>query len=126
NETSSHCTYSFVLLLSLLTTHYSPASFLEIRGYFLLLQIGGEIFLDRDVDERRPDRRMRGIGVEVLVLDAARLHRQQHEVAFLPVLALALDDRISLALEHVDDEAALVAMLAGARLDVMDEHAPLL
>src|SRR5262249_19588655 len=55
-----------------------------------------------------------------------RLHRQQHEIAFLPVLALAFHDRITLALEHVDDEPALVAMLARARLDVMDKHAPLL
>src|SRR5262249_9402030 len=43
-----------------------------------------------------------------------------------PILALAFHDRIALALEHVDDEPALVAMLARARLDVVDEHAPLL
>src|SRR5262249_26909034 len=62
----------------------------------------------------------------MLMLDAAGLHRQQHEVALLPVLALAFDHRITLAFEHVDDEPALVAMLAGARFDVVDEDAPVL
>src|SRR5262245_59249597 len=74
------------------TTNDSSQLLLEIRRHFLLLQVGGEVLLDRDVDERSPDRRVRGVGVEVLVLDAAGLHRQQDEVALLPVLALALDD----------------------------------
>src|SRR5262245_28018316 len=113
------------------TFPFSPRSidcslFLEVRGHFLLLQVGGEIFLDWNIDEGCPDRRLRGIGIEVLVLDAAGLHRQQHQVAFLPILAFAFDDRIALAFEHVDDEPALVAVLARAGLDVMDEDAPLL
>src|SRR5262249_35974874 len=91
----------------------APSSLLDVGRDFLLLEVGGEIFLDRDVDEGGPDRRMRGIGVEMLMLDAAGLHRQQHQIALLPVLALALDDRIALALEDIDDEAALVTMLAG-------------
>src|SRR5262245_368092 len=104
----------------------ATGSLLEVRRYFLLLQIGGEIFLDRNIDEGYPERRLRGVGIEMLVLDSFGLHGQQHQVAFLPVLALAIDHRIALAFEHVDHETALVAMLAGARLDVVDEHAPLL
>src|SRR5882672_11101330 len=53
---------------------YPPYDFLllKIRRHFLLLEVGSEIFLNRDIDEGRPDRRLRRIGIEVLVLDAAR------------------------------------------------------
>src|SRR5215208_1238125 len=101
-------------------------SFLEIRRHFFLLEIRCQIFLDRDVYEGGPDRRLRRIGIEMLVLDSAWLHRQQHEITLLPIFALALDDGVALAFQHVDDEPALMSMFAGARLDVMDEHAPLL
>src|SRR4051812_1352171 len=106
---------------------YSLLLLLEVRRNLALLQIRGEIFLDRHVDEGGPDRRaFFRLGIEVLVLDAFRLHRQQHEIAFLPRPLLTVDDRIALALEHVDDEAALVDVLAGLGADVVDEHAPLL
>ena len=62
----------------------------------------------------------------MLVLDAARLDRQQQEIAGLPVDPLAVDDRIALADDHVDDEAALVAVLAGLGLEIVREHAPVL
>src|SRR6266567_1227884 len=62
----------------------------------------------------------------MLVLDPARLHRQQHEIALLPILPFAIDDGIALAFENVDDETALVPMLSRSRLDVMDEDAPML
>src|SRR6266568_9502137 len=99
----------------------SPLLFFEVRRHFLLLEIGGEILLDRNIDEGRPDRWRRGIGIEMLVLDAAGFHRQQHKITFLPVLALTFHDRIALAFQDIDDEPALMAMLARARLDVMDE-----
>src|SRR5438477_2369242 len=83
---------------------------LEIRRDLLLFQIGGEVLLDWDVDECRPDRRVGRIGIEMLMLDAGRFHREQDEIAFFPVLPLAVHDRIALALDHVDHEAALVAM----------------
>src|SRR5580704_18542069 len=93
------------------------SALLEIRRVLGLLQVGGEKLLDWDVDEGRPDRGRARIEVEMLELDAAGLHRQQDEIALLPVLALAVDDGIALAFEHIDDEPALVHMLARAGLD---------
>src|SRR5882757_9748640 len=62
----------------------------------------------------------------MLVLDASGFHRQQDEIAFLPILALAVDDGIALAFEDVDDEAALMPVLARSRLDVVQEDTPML
>ena len=62
---------------------------------------------------------LRRIAVEMLVFDAAALQRQQHEIALLPIDALAVDHRIALAVDHVDHEAALVAVLAGLRADLV-------
>src|SRR5262249_61006324 len=62
----------------------------------------------------------------MLVLDAARLDREEQKIARLPIDTFAVDHGISLADDHVDDEAALVAMLAGLGLEVVREHAPVL
>src|SRR6185312_11446517 len=71
-------------------------------------------------------RRVVGIGVEMLVLDAAGLHRQKDEIALFPLPALAFDDRITLAGDDVDDESALMAVLAGFRPQLVREDDPLL
>ena len=76
------------------------------------------------MNERAPDGRLFGIEIEMLVLHLVRMQRQQHEVAFLPVEAFALDDGIAFALQHVDHQAALVAVLAGLGADLVGEHAP--
>src|SRR5258708_29653036 len=98
----------------------------EIGRVFRLLQVRRQVLLDRDVDEGRPDRRLLRIEIEMLVLDAGGFHRQQDEIALLPILALAVDDGIAPAFEHVDDEAALMAVLAPSRPDVLPGDPPML
>src|SRR5262249_14490627 len=63
--------------------------------------------------------------VEVLVLDLVWIERQQHQVALLPIDTLAFHDRIALAVEHVDDEPALVAVPSGLGANLVCEYAPL-
>src|SRR5204863_2719282 len=99
----------------------------EVRGILDLLHRRGDVLEQRQIDEGDPDRRaLLGLEIEMLVLDAAGFHRQQNEIALLPVPTLAVDHGIALALEHVDDEPALMAMLTGHGGDLMGEHAPLL
>src|SRR5664279_2713281 len=61
------------------------ASTLKLRRYLGLLHLRGEMLDDGNGDEGDPQRRRAGLRIEVLMLDAARLHRQQQQVALLPV-----------------------------------------
>ena len=67
--------------------HGDPAVFITLRD----VDRKDAEPVDRDVDECRPQRGLLRIGIEVLVFDLFRLHRQQHEVTFLPVPAFAVD-----------------------------------
>ena len=85
------------------------------------------MLVDRHIDEGDPARgAFLRLQVEMLVLDAARRHRQKDEIAFLPILALAVDDRIALTFQHVDQKAALMAVLAGNGFDFVHEDPPVI
>ncbi|HKT18946.1 MAG TPA: hypothetical protein VJR47_12945 [Stellaceae bacterium] len=77
------------------------------------------------MDEGHPQGRLLWIGIEVR-LDAFLAQRQENEVAFFPVAALAIDHGIALAVENVDDEAALVPVLARNGADLVREDDPVL
>src|ERR1700722_12268898 len=98
----------------------------EIRRVLRLLQVRRQVLLDRNVDEGGPDRGLLRVEIEMLMLDPFGLHRQQDEIALLPILALAVDDGIAPALQQVDDQAALMPVLARSRSDVVNEDAPML
>lgn len=67
----------------------------EIGRILSLLKIGGEIFQDRDMDESRPEGWRLRVYIEVLMLNSFRAKRQKDEVAFFPIPALAVYDRVS-------------------------------
>src|SRR5215212_5662885 len=83
------------------------------------------MLLHRGVDESRPDRGL-VVEIEVLMLDAARLHRQQDKIAFFPVPALTIDDGIAFSFHDEDQEPALMHMPPRLGGDRMDEDPPLL
>src|SRR5262245_38930757 len=97
---------------------------LEQRRALGLRDTGSDVSEERHVRERDPAALRARIDVEMLVLDAARLDRQEQKVAGLPVNALAVDHGIALAGDHIDHEPALVPMLAGLGLEIVREHAP--
>src|SRR5688500_12369948 len=83
------------------------------------------MFLDRHIDKGGPDRRL-VVEIEMLMLDATRLHRQQYEIALFPIPALAVYDGIAFSFDHEDQESTLMDMLAGLGGDGVNEHTPLL
>ena len=87
-----------------------------------LRELGGVVVEERHVGERDPVAVLAGFGVEMLVRDAALLDRQQQQVARLPVDALIVDDRPALALDDVDHEPALMAVLARLVDERVREH----
>jgi len=64
--------------------------------------------------------------VEVLVLDAARTHLEQHQVAGFPFVARLVDDRVTFALEDEDHEAALVTVPSRTLGEHLQEALPVL
>lgn len=81
--------------------------------------------MNRHVDHRYPDGwRLRGAEIEVLMLHATDFHRQEHEVALLPVPPLSIHDRIATPLQHKDREPAGMPVLAGTGSDLLNENSP--
>ena len=62
----------------------------------------------------------------MLMLDLIRLQWQEKKIAFLPVDPLTIDDGVSAALLHINDDATLMAMLAASRTDFVLEDMPVL
>ena len=61
----------------------------------------------------------------MLVFHAALTHRQEQEVSLFPIDPFAMHDGIAAAVDDVDDQPALVAMLAGLRPHLVGEYRPM-
>src|SRR4030095_8725046 len=61
----------------------------------------------------------------MLVLDAARLQRQEQQVARFPIMALTVDFRPSLAFDNINDQAALMTVFSRVNFDVLDKNIPI-
>src|SRR4051794_4158084 len=77
------------------------------RGFFLV-EVMRDLVLVRPEHERHPLAALAGLCIEVLMLDALRLDRQQDQIARLPVDTVTVDRRVPFALEHEEHEPALV------------------
>ncbi len=70
-----------------------------IRGVFAVLQPASQGVGERMVPKGHPAGRSSGSFVEVLVLAALWLHRQDDQVPFFPVHLLAVDDSVTFAVQ---------------------------
>src|SRR5829696_4501033 len=104
----------------------SSTARLEQWRYLGLREFRRHVIEKRHVRERDPAALRSWIDVEMLMLDAAWLDRQQQQIPGRPVDPLPVDDRITRADDHIDDEPALVAVLAGLRLEIVREYPPVL
>src|SRR5688500_8154160 len=83
-----------------------------VRGVLLVLDVEAELAAIRHVDEGHPTAALARALVVVPVLYPVFLDRQQQQVAGLPLDDLVVDLAVALALDDVDDQAPLVAVLA--------------
>src|SRR5689334_11476585 len=97
---------------------------LELRRVFALLHSVRDLVVKGLVNIGHPERRRIAVQIEVLVLHAAGLDRQQDQIAALPIEPLPVADGIALALDDVDDEAPLMAVFARARAQLVRENVP--